>query len=77
MRGALIRGDGDALARTAHALKSACGTLGLRRMQALCGEIEAHGQQGDAETSAPLLARLHEEFGHAETALNEAVRPNG
>ena len=77
MDDALARGDGDALARTAHMLTSSCGSLGLRRMQALCGEIEAHGRQGTVAAAAPLLARLRDELAHAEAALHAAMRRAG
>ena len=77
LRDGLARGDGDALARTAHMLRSSCGSLGLRRMQALCGEIEAYGRQGATGAAAPLLARLRDELGAGEAALNEAIRRAG
>ena len=77
MRDALARGDGGALARTAHMLKSSCGSLGLRRMQALCGEIEARGRRGEADGAGPLLDSLRDELGHAEAALNAAIDRDG
>ena len=77
MRDALARGDDDALARTAHMLTSSCGSLGLRRMQALCGEIEAHAREGATDAATPLLAILEEELSRARAALDEAIRRNG
>jgi two-component system, sensor histidine kinase and response regulator len=73
MREAAERGDAEALARIAHTLKSGCGSLGLRRMQARCGEIEAHGRAGRADAATPLVAGLAEELQLAEAALRDAI----
>ena len=74
---ALARGDGDALARTAHVLTSSRGSLGPRRMEARCGEVEGHGRRGTTDAVAPLLASLPDELGRAEPVLDEAIRRDG
>ena len=74
MRDAVSRGDAEALARMAHALKSGCGSLGLRRMQALCGDVEAGAAHGAVEAATGLVTALTDELVRAERALNDAVR---
>ncbi len=62
MREALARGDGDALARVAHSLKGSAGGLGLDRIGALAGELEARAQRREFRAAALYLAELRREI---------------
>ena len=59
---ALRQSDAEALARVAHALNGASGTLGVRRMRALCVELQAMGNAKELTQAGALLAQLVSEF---------------
>lgn len=55
-------GEVEAIAFEAHALKGASGTLGLKRLHALCEEIEAAARSGAQAELSPLVDRLEKEY---------------
>jgi CheY-like chemotaxis protein len=69
MREMLEQGDGQELAKTAHALKGACLQLGVTRMADLCTGVEDAGHSGDQGASEAALIQLSEAFELAGTEL--------
>jgi HPt (histidine-containing phosphotransfer) domain-containing protein len=67
-------GDGDAVRRALHALKSSAGQLGAARMQQLCGEGEVLAGQGAGPELTRLVLGMDAEFAAARVHL-ERVRP--
>jgi PAS domain S-box-containing protein len=61
MRDALARGDGEALMRAAHSLRGSAGGLGLERLSALAGELEARALRREFRAAAQYLAELRRE----------------
>jgi DNA-binding response OmpR family regulator/HPt (histidine-containing phosphotransfer) domain-containing protein len=57
------------LAAEAHALKSSCGNLGLKRMAEICQKIDAFADAGDLVSVTPLLTDLRMAFAQTKTAL--------
>jgi two-component system sensor histidine kinase/response regulator len=58
---AMLAGDGEALRRAAHGLKSSTGNLGAERLSAQYRELEGYGSEGAvAAARAALPAVLHE-----------------
>ena len=66
---ALDAGDARDVNRTAHSLKSSCGSLGVLKLAALLAEIERRGVEGDLAAAGPLLAAARAEFDRARTEL--------
>ena len=62
LQDALQQGDAGALARVAHKLNGASGTLGVRRMRQLCVELQALGKAKNLTQAGDLLAQLVNEF---------------
>ena len=58
----LQQGDAGALARVAHKLNGASGTLGVRRMRQLCVELQALGKAKNLTQAGDLLTQLVNEF---------------
>lgn len=73
LRAAAEQGDGPALERTAHTLKSTCGNLGARPMAGICMALEEQGRNGRFEEVAPLLDDLENEFDRVRRALPDTV----
>ena len=69
LRSAAAAGDLGGVASIAHALKGAAGNLGVLRVAARCGQLEAAGQAGDGGEVGALLARLEGEVGEALAVL--------
>ncbi len=63
------KGEAKGLERSAHSLRGSCGVLGVRRMAALCQEVETLAEAGRVKETASLVARLDEEFAAARSAL--------
>jgi HPt (histidine-containing phosphotransfer) domain-containing protein len=63
---------GDALRKTAHALKGMCASIGAVRMRAICQELETLGIAGSAADAGPLIDRLSGEFARAEAELQKS-----
>ena len=62
LQDALQQGDAGALARVAHKLNGASGTLGVRRMRQLCVDLQALGKAKNLTQAGDLLAQLVNEF---------------
>jgi signal transduction histidine kinase/DNA-binding response OmpR family regulator/HPt (histidine-containing phosphotransfer) domain-containing protein len=62
-------GEAKALESHAHSLRGSCGALGARRMAALCQEVETLAEAGRVAETAPLIARLVQEYAVARSAL--------
>ena len=62
LQDALKQGDAGALARVAHKLNGASGTLGVRRMRQLCVELQALGKAKNLTQAGDLLTQLVNEF---------------
>ena len=74
IRQAVEKADAKALERQAHSLRGSCGTLGARRMAALCQELEALAEAGNVGETEPLVARLVQEYAVAKAALLAELR---
>jgi len=66
---AIARGDAGGVARAAHSLKGSTGTLGARRMAALCLAIEQEAKAARLEGAAGLLEGIGREFAAVREAL--------
>ena len=69
LRQALANNETPQLHMVAHTLKGLSGTVGARRMQALCESIEITAGRGVVGNVAPMLDQLGEEFARADAAL--------
>jgi PAS domain S-box-containing protein len=66
---AIAAGDLTEVKRQAHALGGASGWAGASEVLRQCRELEGRFEQGDAEGSAAVAARLTQALGSARTAL--------
>jgi PAS domain S-box-containing protein len=71
---AVEKADAKTLERQAHSLRGSCGTLGVRRMAALCQEVETLAEAGRVGETPPLIARLVQEYAVARSALEAELR---
>jgi HPt (histidine-containing phosphotransfer) domain-containing protein len=69
VREAASAGDARSVERIAHALKGSSGSMGARRMSAICAELQDAGGSGDLPRVPGLLGRLEGEFGRVRAAL--------
>jgi CheY-like chemotaxis protein len=67
---AVTAGNGTAVNRTAHSLKSSCGNLGAKAMASLLAAIEHRGAEGDLAAVATLLPEALAEFTRVRAALS-------
>jgi signal transduction histidine kinase/DNA-binding response OmpR family regulator len=74
MRSAVSAGDPAGLIRAAHQLKGVAGSLGARRLAALCAALETQGRSGVLHETASLLADTEKQVERACVALEEAAR---
>ena len=72
-RGAVERGDLEALRRAAHSLKNSGSTLGALRLCGTARELEALARSGTADGAAPLLDRAEAQLEEARTALETTL----
>lgn len=61
-------GDATRLENAAHALRSAAGNLGARKLATLCGELE-HSARGDTAHSLPIVTDIISEASRVAKAL--------
>ena len=73
MRAALKGGDGEAIARAAHTLKSASANVGARRPAELCKVIEMDAREGDVAALEGLLDELDIALRHVGGALRDEI----
>lgn len=64
---AMTSGDAEAIAKAAHAFKSAAGSIGAHRLAAVLQELEQAGLAGAVETARTQFARARSE---AEAAVS-------
>jgi two-component system sensor histidine kinase/response regulator len=69
IRQAEEKGEAKVLERQAHSLRGSCGALGVRRMAALCQEVETLAEAGRVGETAGSIARLVQEYAVAQAAL--------
>ncbi|MCI0486292.1 MAG: response regulator [Blastocatellia bacterium] len=69
LKEAVKRGDAEALYKVAHALKGSSANLGVKRVAALCAELEQKGRAGTLEESHACLAQLEVEVDFARQAF--------
>ena len=60
---AVSAGDGSAIARVAHAFKSAAGSIGAHRLATILQEMEESGEAGALDTARDELDRARLEAG--------------
>ncbi|HZE89423.1 MAG TPA: response regulator, partial [Verrucomicrobiae bacterium] len=65
--------DAPSLRSSAHQLKGASGTVGARRMPALCADLESRGRNGTLEDTPGLLASLDAEFSLVRHTFEELL----
>ena len=75
MRRALANEDHQTLRTAAHTLKGLSGTIGARRTQAVCGQLEAGAGLDSISALARLIDRLGEETEFALAELGIAAEP--
>ena len=69
MRAALALGDGGALWRAAHTMKSSSGSVGAMKMAKICQELERKGRAKELEGCDLLFDELVRESSHVENEL--------
>lgn len=74
---ALGRGDAPTLEQEAHALRSACATIGATDMAALCEQIERVTREGSTLEVGAWLAALTMKFPEIERALGREIPAQG
>ncbi|HET9709025.1 MAG TPA: response regulator, partial [Gemmatimonadales bacterium] len=71
---ALASGNATDIERSAHALKSAAGTIGAKSLAALLQQLEAAGKAGDVASARALQDRLEAE---SAAVIDQLSRPRG
>ncbi len=64
-------GDASQIARQAHPLKSASGSVGATVMQELALQIETEGEAGNLGQTAPLIDALERAFEELKSVLKD------
>jgi CheY-like chemotaxis protein/HPt (histidine-containing phosphotransfer) domain-containing protein len=73
LRAALDQGDAARVARIAHCLRGAAGTVGSSGMVSLCEQLEVLVHTGPIPLAGDLLSRLEQEFDRVIRALDALV----
>ena len=74
LREGMAQGDGAAVARAAHAFKSANANLGAAALADLCKRVELHCRGGQTAGAEDLVAAIEEEFVTVAAELSGRVR---
>jgi len=69
VKAAIATGDAVALSRTAHRLKGASGTLGMRQVESLCHRLEQAGRSRHLDQLPALSAALEQALGEGLLVL--------
>jgi HPt (histidine-containing phosphotransfer) domain-containing protein len=69
----VLTGDTEQVHKTAHAFKSASGTIGARRLAELLKQVEAAGRSGNTAKSAGLLELVLQEYQAVLDYLRAAI----
>ena len=72
--GAIERGDGQALERSAHAFKGAAGNIGAAALQEHCRQLEHLGKAGQMADAAGSFAALSDEFARVKAEAEQILR---
>ena len=70
------RGDGPAVAKVAHALKSSAEQVGAHRLATSCEVAERATGGGDAPTSQALVAAMRRDYGEAREWMARILAPS-
>jgi CheY-like chemotaxis protein len=73
LESAVLTGDTEQVHKTAHAFKSASGTIGARRLAELLKQVEAAGRSGNTAKSAGLLELVLQEYQAVLDYLRAAI----
>ena len=68
---AMTAGDGPALQRAAHALKSSSANVGAVALSRLCAELEVLGKKGQLKEAGPLMATAERSWLRVQQALQK------
>jgi HPt (histidine-containing phosphotransfer) domain-containing protein len=71
IRNAAAAGNTDVLARAAHGIAGAAGSVGGTRLAGMCRELELKGRSGSVEGAEALLISIEAEFGFLTAALEQ------
>jgi CheY-like chemotaxis protein len=74
IRDGMARADAAAVARAAHAFKSANANLGAAALAELCRRLERHCRDGAATGAEALVCAIEDEFGYVAADLAERAR---
>jgi CheY-like chemotaxis protein len=74
IREGMRTGEAAAVARAAHALKSASANLGASALAEICKRLERHCRKGSTAGAEPLADALEEEFAYVAADLSARVR---
>ena len=74
IREGMVRADASAVARAAHALKSASANLGATVLARLCKDLERHCRAGGTHDAGDLARAIGVEFEHVREELAERSR---
>ncbi len=70
---AVSQGAAEPLSRSAHRLKSGCGSIGATRLTEIARRLELLGRDGDLSGAQALVAQLHATTSATETGLRELL----
>jgi HPt (histidine-containing phosphotransfer) domain-containing protein len=73
LRGALSRGDLDAVRRGAHTIKGTSATLGARVLSERSVRLERQAREGQMHAAAASLSEIEDAWRGAEAALREEI----
>ena len=73
---ALNAGDSDAIARAAHALKSAAANMGAKHLQELLSQLEQAGRAGSLDDAAIRAGEVQQEYVRVGEAM-QALQNDG
>ena len=71
LKDVLVSGDSAVVERQAHSIKSASANVGLERMRAIAGQVEASGREGQLALAKEKFEVMEAEFIRATEALGK------
>ena len=77
MRQAAAAGDGPALQRAAHSLKTGSASMGARSLAALCKQLEDMGRSGSLDGAEARIDTAAAAYGDVAAALRDRVQVSG